>query len=154
MSEVCNSCGNFEGLEPCQYCSCPLCKRCKFHHESTCAQIKKKKSLGLGPTVRQTGVPEAPVTEAPVVIEPPATPPDALDILLAEANEILNPPATTPQMVFYPPLGVAYDASDPLFKADPVAFFNKLERAVLGSSATTALASPVPVIDFGITDFE
>lgn len=49
---VCNSCGAFDNVSTCSHCPTSLCNRCRHHHESTCEEIQKKKSRGLGPTIR------------------------------------------------------------------------------------------------------
>lgn len=61
---ICNSCGSPHEVRICQHCPTLICARCRTNHESVCEVNRKKKSLGLGPTVRQVNiVPEKPVVE-------------------------------------------------------------------------------------------
>ena len=51
---ACNSCGAInDTVSPCSHCLTDICDRCRHRHESACAVNQKRKSLGLGPTVRQ-----------------------------------------------------------------------------------------------------
>jgi len=61
---VCNSCGSPYEVLKCSTCPTLICFRCRTNHESVCEFNQKKKSLGLGPTVRQVNiVPEKQVVE-------------------------------------------------------------------------------------------
>lgn len=51
MAGTCNTCGAFEGIETCSYCSTLVCKSCKLQHEPYCKQIQKMKARGEGPTI-------------------------------------------------------------------------------------------------------
>jgi hypothetical protein len=52
MSEQCNSCGAHDSALFCTYCGIPLCGRCRSNHEFVCEQAQKRKTRGLGPTIR------------------------------------------------------------------------------------------------------
>lgn len=54
MSEQCQSCGAFDGLQLCPSCgTAPICGRCRGGHELGCKEAQEKKKRGQGKTVNE-----------------------------------------------------------------------------------------------------
>lgn len=75
-NDQCNLCGAFDdsttrAVNPCEYCSTPVCSLCFGKHNTFCKDLTASKRRGLGPTVANTQVPdhrrghEAPPTTGP-----------------------------------------------------------------------------------------
>ena len=79
MGEQCIGCGSYHDLRQCIHCHGLLCPRCRMPHERVCEEVQKKKSRGLGPTVRQN-----------LIQIPTAAPIDPVDQGLAGIAELLH----------------------------------------------------------------
>jgi len=56
VSEQCNQCGGYAGVnpvQPCEMCSTLICGRCKLSHEMVCTVAQAMKQRGQGPTIRK-----------------------------------------------------------------------------------------------------
>ena len=84
--DCCNSCGAYTDVALCPHCHrVDTCVRCRYHHESVCEVVQKKKASGRGPTVLRPDI-----YSSPVVHTPSAHPVSDADQGLAAVSDLLR----------------------------------------------------------------
>jgi len=170
----CNSCGRFEDIQPCPICSTLICNRCQTNHEMVCAEMQKKKKLGLGPTVRQIldtnlmvplvaepGIPQSDLVYRAALaaeVEPVVTP---LPVVSAEVITMIKAIHETAEKITgsIPSSVVAGDGQTEPTEKTPSSVYPWTEPAAAVSIIPfTSLAKPVepaaiPAVDFVVENW-